>query len=155
MRPDTELRMDASTLGTEVRGLVEQLGGEDTVSDDPSIVVDVVDEVVQRAQPLGQTTLDEAPLVTVDQARDDVERPRPVDVLAVAVDGERDSHREDLEIGHPLALAHLVDPDAVEQFDQVVRDRSRAAVQFEQFVHECRPYPVQTNRQQTRPVSFS
>jgi hypothetical protein len=29
----------------------------------------------------------------------------------------------------------------VQQFDQLARDRSRAAVVLEQFVHEPRPYP--------------
>lgn len=37
------------------------------------------------------------------------------------VDGERDAHREDLEVGHALALTNLVEPDAMEQLDQLTR----------------------------------
>jgi hypothetical protein len=59
-----------------------------------------------------------------------------VDVLPVGVDGERDPHRQDLEVGHPLALADLVEADAVQQLDQVARDRSGAPVGLQQFVHE-------------------
>ena len=137
VRPDTELRMDASTLGPEVRGVVEQVRREHAVRDDPAVVVDVVDEVVQRSEPLGEAAFHHAPLVTVDQARDDVERPRPVDVRSVGVDRERDPHRQDLEVGHPLAFADLVEADAMQQLDEVPRDRSRTAVVLEQFVHEC------------------
>ena len=132
-----------------------RLGREHAVGDDPAVVVDVVDEVVQRSEPLGETALHHAPLLAVDQPRDDVERPRPVDVRAVGVDGERDPHRQDLEIGHPLALADLVEPDAVQQLDEVPRDRSRAPVVLEQFVHERRPYPLEPDHPHPHPVAFS
>ena len=62
-----------------------------------------------------EPALDLLPLLAGDQPGDDVERPRPVDVLALGVDRERDAHREDLEVGHPLALAQFVDAEPVEQ----------------------------------------
>ena len=147
--------VDASTLGPEVRRVVEQVGGEHAVRDDPAVVVDVVDEMVQRSEPLGEPTFHHAPLGTVDQAGDDVERPRTVDVRSVGVDGERDPHRQDLEVGHPLSFADLVEADAVQQLDEVRRDGSRAAVVLEQFVHETRPYPVGQDPSHLQPVSFS
>ena len=142
-------------LGPVVGRVVEQVGREHPVGDDPPVVVDVVDEVVERPQPLGEPALDDAPLVAVDQARDDVERPGPVDVLTVGVDGERDPHREDLEIGHPLAFAHLVEPDAVQQLDQVTRDRSRAPVVLQQFVHVADRTRDHRTDEPRPPVSFS
>jgi hypothetical protein len=40
-------------------------------------VVDVVDEVVQRADALRQAALDVAPFLATEDARDEIERERP------------------------------------------------------------------------------
>ena len=82
----------------------QQLGREHAVGDHPLLVVEVVDEHVERPQPLGQAGADAVPLGARDHPRDDVERPGAVDVLTVGVDGERDPHREDVELGDLLAL---------------------------------------------------
>ena len=76
------------------------------------------------------------PLLAGNQPRNDVERPRPVDVLALGVDRERDAHREDLEVGHPLAFAQFVDAEPVEQIHQVTGDGTWVALVVQQFVHE-------------------
>ncbi len=136
VRPHPELRMHATALLAEVRRVLEQLAREHPGGDDPLLVVDVVDEHVEGTQPLNQPLLDPAPLLTGDEPRDDVERPCPVDVLALRVDGERDPHGEDLEVGHPLALAQLVDAEPVEELHQIAGDRARSPVVLEQLVHE-------------------
>ena len=83
-----------------------------------------------------EAALDLLPLLAGDEPWDHVERPRPVDVLALGVDRERDPHREDLEVGHPLAFAELVDPEPVEQLHQITGDGTWVALVVQQFVHE-------------------
>ena len=117
-----------------------RVGLHDAVVDDLLVVVHVVDEHVERPQPLCETTLDTTPLVAGDEPRHDVERPGAVDVLTVRVHGERDAHREDLEVGQSLALAHLGETDALQQCDHFGRDRPGASIGLQQFVHGPRPY---------------
>ena len=52
--------------------------GDDAGLDDLALVVDVGDELVQRADPLGEAALELAPLVGGDDPRHEVERERAV-----------------------------------------------------------------------------
>ena len=90
--------VDADALGPEVDRVVEQLLAEHAVGDDLGVVVEVVDEEVERLQPLDQPPGDRGPFLGRDDPRHDVEGPGTVDVLAVGVDGERDAHRSDREL---------------------------------------------------------
>jgi hypothetical protein len=69
-----------------------------------------------------------------DDPRDDVERPGPVDATAVGVDGERDAHGEDVELGERLSLLQF----AVLERRQLLDERScrgaRRAVGGEELV---------------------
>ena len=47
-------------------------------------VIDVVDERIERPDPLGQATLDRGPLGRGEHPRDEIERPGSVAALAVA-----------------------------------------------------------------------
>ena len=87
---------------------------DDLLLEDALLVVNVVQEKVQRADALGQAALQEVPFVRRDDARDQVERENLLRALAVAVDGERDALREERLIGeHPFApelvVAHLAE----------------------------------------------
>ncbi len=108
VRPHAELGVHAAALRAVVRRAVEQLGREHTVGDHPLLVVDVVDEEVERDQALDETALDDRPLVTGDHTGDEIERPGTVEVGAVGVHRERDAHREDLDLGDPLQLGQLL-----------------------------------------------
>jgi hypothetical protein len=55
-----------------------ELPRHDPLADDLPFVVDVVDEEVERAHPLGEAALDRAPLGGRQEARDEVEREGPV-----------------------------------------------------------------------------
>ena len=68
--------------GAVVDRVVEQFGREHAVGDASLLVVDVVDEAVERHEALDEAALDDRPLAGLDDPGDDVERPRPVDVGA-------------------------------------------------------------------------
>ena len=86
----------------------DQPFGHDAVANDLLIVIEVVDEQVQRVDPLLQTPLDARPLVELDDPRQDVERPDLLGAGRVAVDVEGDAHVQQGQIGRllpPLELA--------------------------------------------------
>ena len=74
----------ADALAAVARGPQDQLGRDRPVAEDQAVVVDVVDEQVQRPDPLLQPALDPVPLVGGDQPGDRVERDDLLDPLAPA-----------------------------------------------------------------------
>ena len=74
------------------------------------------------------------PLGGLDDAGDDVERPRPVDAAGLGVDGERDPQREDVGRRRRLAGPQLIEPEVVDDGEQLVRRRPGPAVGVAQLV---------------------
>jgi hypothetical protein len=107
VRPYAVGRVRADAAFEEVRRRGDDILGHDAVGDNAPVVVKVVDEMIERREPLNETALDARPLGCFDRARDHVERPRPVDVLAFGVDGKRDPHLGDRAFGVALALGEL------------------------------------------------
>ena len=138
VRPHAELGVDAAALRAVVRRAGEQFDREHTVGDHPLLVVDVVDEPVQGDQPLDETALDDRPLVTGDHAGDEIERPGAVEVGAVGVHGERDAHREDLDLGDALEFGQFLGPESVEHRHQHGGDGTRLAVPIDELIHSQR-----------------
>ena len=92
----------------------------------------------ERDEPLDQTALDDRPFVTGDHTRDEVERPRAVEVGAVGVHGERDAHRQDLDLGDALELGQLLRAQTVEHRHQRGGDGTRLAVPIDELIHSKR-----------------
>ena len=112
-------RVGAHALGAEVRRAVHQLGRDDAVLDDALVVVEVVDEQVEGAEPLDEAGLESVPLVGGDDPGDDVERPGPVDARVVAVDLKRHPDPSDLLVGGSLSIDSVrADPAAAQGGDQ-------------------------------------
>ena len=81
----------------------------EAVLDEFLLVVDVVDEEIQRRGALDQSRLDLLPFLARNGARDDVERPGAVDrAVLLVIDRERDAHGLDREFGRLLAHGDLV-----------------------------------------------
>jgi hypothetical protein len=95
--------MNPPALLAKVLGLVQHGLRDDLVPKDPLLVIDVVDEQVQRGQALDQTGLDGLPFAPRDDPGQDIEGPGPVDVLPLAVDGEADPHLQDRMVRRLLA----------------------------------------------------
>ena len=112
----------------------QQLCGEDTVTNHTLLVIDVVDEHVDRAQSLRQALLDEPPLLGGDDSRHYVERPRAIDATTVGVDGERDTHADNVQFSKVLALLQLCQPKPLELLHQLAGCGAGAAITFEEFV---------------------
>ncbi len=84
--------VDADDLAAEVASEHDQLPRHDPVVQDLLPVVDVVNEAVERPNPLSQPSLDDRPLGGGDDAGNRIERQDPLGaLLAVGVDGERDA----------------------------------------------------------------
>ena len=97
--------------GAEVLRRRDDVGGHDAVLDDPLLVVEIVDEEVQRRGRWIRPALDALPFRALDRARDDVERPGAVDELAFRVDRERDAHLLDRALGIRLPLRELANAE--------------------------------------------
>ena len=95
VRVHTAGHVHAHHLGAELRVLEDLVGRDVAGLDDFLVVVDVVDEAVERRHPLHQTGLHALPLVRGNHARDQIEGDQPLGAGAVfvlgAVDGESDA----------------------------------------------------------------
>jgi hypothetical protein len=119
----------------KLRRAEHQLPGHDSVANDLAVAVDVLEERVQRPDPLYQAALDQLPLVGRDDPRHQVERERPVDARAV---GARDLEGDPL-LGEDLVAAaaevgELEPADQVEAGEQGSRVLARLARLGEQLV---------------------
>ena len=112
MRPDAVRRTHAHTLGAEILRLLDQFARHDAVVQNVLLVIDVVDESVQCIDALCQPARDDVPLALDDESRNDVERPLAIDRAAAftGVDGERDAHRPNGDLGSSLARGEFADP---------------------------------------------
>jgi len=109
--------------GAEIDRIENQRGIDELVAEDFLVVVDVVDEAVERADALLEPAPGRFPFPPGDDPRNQVERPFPIDVLAVAVDGEGDAHGLD---GKPRRELLLVERPLVKRGEiagQPRRDR--------------------------------
>ncbi len=88
-----------------VLGVLQHLRGRDDAGlEDFLVVIDVVQEQVERPDPLAQAGLQRLPFGRRDDARDDVERDQPLLAGFLAIDGEGDADAVEGEVGFgPLA----------------------------------------------------
>ena len=100
--------LGVAELGAVAGGAEHQVGGQHPLLEDPLLVVDVMDEQVERMEPLLQAGLDLGPLALADHPRHQVEGPDPLGALLVGVDVEGDPLAEEGGIGGALAAAELV-----------------------------------------------
>jgi hypothetical protein len=145
--PARGLRADAGF--EEIGGGGDDLFGNDAVADDPALVVQVIDEVVQRGEPLGEPGGNAVPFLRGDDARNDVERPRAIDVAALAVHREGDAHLDDGALGGFLPRFELLRVET----GQVARQRRCGLARFARRADEfivCGPgvvlFPVEFHR---------
>ena len=89
------------------------------------VVIDVVDEQVQRADPLFEAPLDPVPLGRRDDPRDEIEGKDPLGAGAVAVHVERDSHVQERTFGGLLPPQQLAIDHRLDELDQRPGSRPR------------------------------
>ena len=146
VRPDAVRRLAADARRQKVRRRRDDVVRHDAVVDDAPVVVEIVDEVIQRLQPLNQAALDARPLRRLDRARNDVERPRAVDVLAFGVDRERDAHLDDRPLGVGLPLGERTPAERRQIVGELSGRRPGRAGRGEQLVVEARSVGIGSSR---------
>ena len=100
------------------------------------VVVDVVDEQVQRADPLLEALLDPVPFGRRDDPRDEIEGKDPLGAGAVAVHVERDAHVQERALGRLLPAQQLAVRHRLDQLDQRPGGRLEARARLEHLVEE-------------------
>ena len=134
-------RANAVCRPREVRAAGDQRPGDDPGLDDLALVVDVVDELVQRADPLREPAFDRPPLSAGDDPRDEVERERPVDHLAVGagqIEGDPLAHED--RVAQRPGGDEVLGAETVEFGDQRLGVLARDAVGGEDLVEGRRPF---------------
>ena len=88
---------DADEFRTVMGGAEDDFGRDDPVLDDTLLVVDVVEEEIQRRDALDETGLNMLPLASGHDAREGIEREDAFRAFLVSVDRERDALFEEEE----------------------------------------------------------
>jgi hypothetical protein len=128
---------DVDRFAFEAGGRRDQPARDDAVVDRRLLTdVDVVEEAVQRSDPLREAAFDDGPLVRRDDPREQVHRPRALDALLFAVHGERDAAGLEHVLAELAAVRHVLFAEAVEALDQLAVVAARGAVSFERLVEE-------------------
>ena len=97
-------------------------------------MIDVLEEQVDRRQPLGQAALERPPLRRGDDARQQVERKDALGALVVAVDGEGDALGQKRLVRFELTLAQLGLGRAAQLLEQRAAVRPRLPRRLEHLV---------------------
>ena len=112
---DPVRRLDAVHLGPVGRVEKHEVRRHEAGLDDLLVVVDVVEEDVDRLHPLNAAALDKLPFGAVEDARNEVERDQPLGRAAVGIDGEGDAEAAKQLLRRDLLGDERFDREAVEQ----------------------------------------
>ena len=106
MRVDAPRHVDAVHLGPVLRVAEHLLGGDAARPHDVLLVIDVVDEAVERAHPLLEAGFELPPLAGRDDARNHIEGDQAFGAGVVTVDREGDADAPEHEIRFRALVAH-------------------------------------------------
>ena len=121
---------------SKAAGRRDDVGGDDAVFDDGLVVVDVMNEQVQRADPLLEAALDHVPFGGGHDPRDEIEGKDPLGAGAVAVHVEGDPHVQERALGRLLPAQELAVGHRLEQLDERPGRGSRLGARLEHLVKE-------------------
>ena len=99
MRPHTKGRRHSSARLKIIVRFEHNVRGHDAVGKDFLLIIDIVDEAVERTHALQQTATELCPLAAGNYTRNEVERPSAVNVAALGVDRKRNTHLFDRQLG--------------------------------------------------------
>jgi hypothetical protein len=106
----------------------------DAVFDNVLCMVYVVNEQIERLNPLLQTTLDIVPIRGLDNARDDIERKYPFGTSRVPIDVKCDAKVQQGLFCGPLPMVQFPYRQSVKALHDEGRPRTRAPVISKHFV---------------------
>ncbi len=150
---DAARRADAVHGAREVRAGGDQAPRHEALADDLAGVVDVVDEVVERADALREAALDVAPFLPAEHARHEVERERAFrgSPPAAAAGLERDALLHEDRVAAAAGLDQPLGAQPPELLDERARRRPRRAVVLEQLIEERRLRAISVGRRCPHP----
>ena len=123
-------------------GAENDLRRDDPVLDDTLLVVDVVEEEIQRRDTLHQARFDLLPLARRDDPRKRVEREDPLRPLVVAVDREGYALLEEQQLEAAKFLAELLVAETREFFGHAAVVGTNLAVLIDQLIEEVGAFVV-------------
>ena len=132
---------------------VHQLGRDDAVPDDVALVVDVMEEQVQRPQPLFEAAGHLVPRVAAHEAGQAVNRKDALDGLLVAIDREGDPLVEEGPGDPLLDLPEVVRRGLADGLEEIRAVGPGHAVPLEHLVVERRAVPVLAKRRTGRKLA--
>src|ERR1700719_3883106 len=91
---DIPWHIEAHELRSKMSSAVNNFGGNDAITDNFLVVIDIVQEEVQCSDPLTQTALHVFPFRAGDDARNQVERKYPFGPFQIVVNCKGDPLRE-------------------------------------------------------------
>jgi hypothetical protein len=134
--PHAAGRAHADTLRPEAHRRLHDLGGDDAVLEDLLIVVDVVDEFVQRMDALPESPFEPVPFLGANDARHEIERKRALGPGSVAVHVEGDPELHQDPLGRLLTPLELTVAQRADRFEEKLRFGPRPARVVEHLVVE-------------------
>ena len=150
MAPHATRRIQSLTDLAITAGTQYQLARNHPVLQNLLLMVDVIDEQIQRADALRQPPFDPVPFVRTDDARNDVEGKDLLRTLRVAVDAEGDPHAKQHALGRQLAPSQFAGFQRVNLTNQQLGPRSWLAVFVDQFVKD----PFRVVRAEDQPLGL-
>ena len=105
------MNLDAAHFTPVVPAAKYQLARDDPFRENAPFVVNVLQEQIDRGEPLREPPLECGPLAGGQNARQQIKWKDPFGALLVAVDGERDALSEEGAIGIELPALQLLRPD--------------------------------------------
>ena len=105
---DAARHVQIAHLAAIVFGAVDHIHRHHAVLDDLTLVVDIMQEQVERGETLAQAALDRRPFAPGDDARDQVVGEDAFGALRAAVDGESNALVEERQVCRALAAVQFV-----------------------------------------------
>ena len=128
MGVDSVRRPRAGAGDAELRVGQDDVGRDHAVLEDLPRAVNVVDEGVDRPDPLLEARRQPLPFARGEDARDDVERDDPLGRFVVAIDREGDAEASEGALGRLLAAVELGGGGALEPAGERLEAGARLAV---------------------------
>lgn len=107
---------------------------DDVIADTILVMVDVIEEHIEGAQPLLQARLNARPFASRNDPGNDVERPGAIDILTIRIHRERNAHFHDGAIRGCLSGLQAAIGEFLQVAHQRQRDQARSAFGSHQFV---------------------
>ncbi len=126
--------VDADHLGAKALRRIDDLSRDAPLAQDPLVVVNVVQERIERANPLHDSAIDPVPLGGGQDARDDVEREDSFGSRCLRVHRERHAALQEHGVDRLYARQDFVAGERRERRHQLRVVFARASIGEEQFV---------------------